>query len=263
MSNSSSLPMVRGSSQRSFTGTLTLIALRAADPLLQYTLFQKGYAADALVRVGLLHPARTLALGNGIGPVPTLLVRMYSVAALRHCYWVTCTNDSTYFPPSAGLFVGGFNIAASTFNTFVAAYMLSKASYLLSAPVDSFEGWVSALGWHQWVGLGMFAAGIAMEIVSEESRKAFKAKPENKGKVDDTGLFGFVRHPNYLGYLLWRCGMTLATGSIPATITYGIFQFTQFAFSIPDLAAHMSRKYGDQWTDYQRRVASRMIPGIY
>ncbi len=57
--------------------------------------------------------------------------------------------------------------------------------------------------------------------------------------------------------------MTLATGSIPATITYGIFQFTQFAFSIPDLATYMDKKYGVQWTDYQRRVTSRLIPGIY
>ncbi|KAG7446959.1 uncharacterized protein BT62DRAFT_94795 [Guyanagaster necrorhizus] len=259
----SSLPMVRGSNQRSLSGMLTFIALRAADPVLQYTLFEKGYAANALVRVGILNPARTLVSGNGIGPVPTLLMGMYSVAAFRHCYWVTFTNDSTYFPPSASLFVGAYNAVASTFNTFVAAYTLSKASPLLSIPADSFEGWASALGWHQWVGLGMFAAGITMEIVAEESRKAFKANLENKGKVDDTGLFGFVRHPNYLGYLLWHCGMTLATGSISATISYGIFQFTQFTFSIPELATYMSKKYGDQWTDYQRRVPYRMIPGIY
>lgn len=38
----------------------------------------------------------------------------------------------------------------------------------------------------------MFVAGIALEIIPEETRKSFKAKPENKGKLDNTGLWGWV-----------------------------------------------------------------------
>ena len=44
----------------------------------------------------------------------------------------------------------------------------------------------------RWVGLALFASGITIEMYSEETRKAFKKDPRNKGKVDDTGLFGIV-----------------------------------------------------------------------
>jgi steroid 5-alpha reductase family enzyme len=46
------------------------------------------------------------------------------------------------------------------------------------------------LGWKQYLGIGLFAAGIALEVLPEETRRAFKKKPENKGKVDDTGMWG-------------------------------------------------------------------------
>ena len=40
--------------------------------------------------------------------------------------------------------------------------------------------------------MALFASGITIEMYSEETRKAFKKDPRNKGKVDDTGLFGIV-----------------------------------------------------------------------
>ncbi|KAJ6595535.1 hypothetical protein DFH09DRAFT_1305341 [Mycena vulgaris] len=57
-----------------------------------------------------------------------------------------------------------------------------------------------------------------METIAEGSRKKFKKDLKNKGKIDDTGLWSFVRHPNYLGYTFWRTGITLATGSLGATV---------------------------------------------
>lgn len=43
------------------------------------------------------------------------------------------------------------------------------------------------LGWKQYAGISLFALGIGLEVIPEETRKSFKAKPENKGKVDNTG----------------------------------------------------------------------------
>lgn len=86
--------------------------------------------------------------------------------------------------------------------------------------------------WKQYTGLGLVVAGLLIEVLSEEQRKVFKAKSENKGKLCDegalcksretrmdltardfTGLFGLVRHPNYLGYTIWRTGLALSTVS--------------------------------------------------
>ena len=54
-----------------------------------------------------------------------------------------------------------------------------------------------------YLGLGLFALGSALETVSELQRKAFKAKESNKGKVYTGGLFSLARHINYTGEILW------------------------------------------------------------
>jgi steroid 5-alpha reductase family enzyme len=41
--------------------------------------------------------------------------------------------------------------------------------------------------------------GIVFEAVADAQLAAFKAVPENRGKVMDTGLWRYTRHPNYFG----------------------------------------------------------------
>nr|WP_315456478.1 DUF1295 domain-containing protein [uncultured Sphingorhabdus sp.] len=41
--------------------------------------------------------------------------------------------------------------------------------------------------------------GIAFETIGDAQLNAFRANPANKGKVLDTGLWKYTRHPNYFG----------------------------------------------------------------
>lgn len=86
-----------------------------------------------------------------------------------------------------------YNLFVDTFNTFSAVRALTA-----SGPVVA-DNFIEALGWKQWTGIGLFVVGILIETLCEESRKRFKADPANKGKIDDTGLWSIVRHPNYAG----------------------------------------------------------------
>jgi len=95
------------------------------------------------------------------------------------------------------------NFVTDTISTLNAVYTVTSSS-----PVEA-ESFIGALGWKQWAGVGLFIVGMLMEIVSEGSRKRFKANPSNKGKIDDTGLWSVVRHPNYAGYVLWRSSVML------------------------------------------------------
>ncbi|KAI5890718.1 uncharacterized protein SCHCODRAFT_02750441 [Schizophyllum commune H4-8] len=264
-------PIIRGFYERSLAGILLTLVGRAADIPIQYLLFKNGHAVNLLVRVGLIsqpavaQAALTTGPGfGGLGPVPTLLLGIYTVTSMRHMYWVTMTN-TMYFGPAGAAFVSIYNGLLNAANTFVAAYgasnLVQAAANATSA--DSIVGWATSLGWQQWTGLGLFLSGIAIEMLSEESRKKFKSDPRNKGKVDGTGLFGVVRHPNYLGYTLWRTGATLATGSVPAAIVSLLFQVNQFSRSIPGLTEYMADRYGQQWTEYEKRVPYKIIPGLY
>ena len=48
------------------------------------------------------------------------------------------------------------------------------------------------------VGILIIVAAIAGESAADREMKAFKANPDNKGRVCDTGLWAWTRHPNYL-----------------------------------------------------------------
>lgn len=55
-----------------------------------------------------------------------------------------------------------------------------------------------------WVGLLVWALGIALETVADVQKTRFKANPANKGRFINTGLWSRSRHPNYFGEItLW------------------------------------------------------------
>ena len=61
------------------------------------------------------------------------------------------------------------------------------------------EGGRSILGPVAYLGIVIALIGIAFETVGDAQLKAFRANPANKGKVLDTGLWRYTRHPNYFG----------------------------------------------------------------
>jgi steroid 5-alpha reductase family enzyme len=50
-----------------------------------------------------------------------------------------------------------------------------------------------------WIGAGVWLIGFLFEAVGDWQLTRFKANPANKGKVLNTGLWRYTRHPNYFG----------------------------------------------------------------
>lgn len=73
-------------------------------------------------------------------------------------------------------------------------------AWLVCLPVQlgqlGFDTPVGPLG---WTGAGLAVIGIAFESIGDAQLQTFKADPANKGKVLDTGLWRYTRHPNYFG----------------------------------------------------------------
>jgi steroid 5-alpha reductase family enzyme len=55
------------------------------------------------------------------------------------------------------------------------------------------------LGPLAWIGTVVALTGIAFESVGDWQLRQFRADPSSKGKVLDTGLWRYTRHPNYFG----------------------------------------------------------------
>lgn len=64
------------------------------------------------------------------------------------------------------------------------------------------------------VGLLVWGTGLFFETVGDHQLEQFKADPANKGKVMDSGLWRYTRHPNYFGdFAVWWGVFLVSLGS--------------------------------------------------
>ncbi|MBM4437965.1 MAG: DUF1295 domain-containing protein, partial [Actinobacteria bacterium] len=64
-------------------------------------------------------------------------------------------------------------------------------------------------------GLLLFVVGSAVEAIGDRQLSRFRSDPANRGRVLDTGLWRYTRHPNYFGDALVWWGVYLIACSTP------------------------------------------------
>jgi steroid 5-alpha reductase family enzyme len=64
-------------------------------------------------------------------------------------------------------------------------------------------------------GLILFAIGFLFEAVGDYQLMQFRRDPANRGRVLDSGLWRYTRHPNYFGDAVLWWGLFLIAASVP------------------------------------------------
>jgi steroid 5-alpha reductase family enzyme len=72
-------------------------------------------------------------------------------------------------------------------------------AWVISLPLLAAIAQPAALGLLDFVGVGLWLVGMVFEAGGDWQLARFKARPENKGRVMDKGLWRYTRHPNYFG----------------------------------------------------------------
>ncbi|MCJ7725754.1 MAG: DUF1295 domain-containing protein [Acidimicrobiia bacterium] len=77
--------------------------------------------------------------------------------------------------------------------------------WVVSLPVQAGQvPETPAAGWLALAGVVVWSIGVLFEGIGDMQLARFKADPTNKGRVMDTGLWRYTRHPNYFGnFLIW------------------------------------------------------------
>ena len=70
------------------------------------------------------------------------------------------------------------------------------AAPLLAAQISATP---NQLTWLDYIAIPVWLIGFFFEAVGDWQLAQFKAKPANKGKVLNTGVWRYTRHPNYFG----------------------------------------------------------------
>jgi len=144
---------------------------------------------------------------------------------------------------------------ASLLYVFALQFVLQ---FIVSLPVQLGQWSGSgAIGILSEMGFGLFLFGFLFEAIADWQLVRFKSNPANKGKVMDSGLWRYTRHPNHFGdALVWWGLFLIASESgyvIVILVSPALISFLLTSFSgAPTVEGRMHRR--PEYADYIRRT---------
>jgi protein-S-isoprenylcysteine O-methyltransferase Ste14 len=106
----------------------------------------------------------------------------------------------------------------------------------------------------------MSASGLILCVVGKVSLgRSFGLTPANRGVVS-TGLYQFVRHPIYMGYLLTHVGFVIAN---PIAWNFFILATADVALLFRAIREERTLALDPAYAAYMQRVRWRLAPGLF
>jgi steroid 5-alpha reductase family enzyme len=135
-------------------------------------------------------------------------------------------------------------------------------AFIVSAPlqVAGTAGVDDPLMFNDWLGLVFFAVGLYFEVVGDWQLTKFKQDPAMKGKVLNTGLWRYTRHPNYFGdtclwWGLWLMCLDEPLG-LAAIVGPLLMSFLLMRVSGVPMLENRMKKTREGYEDYVKQTSS-------
>lgn len=218
--------------------------------------------------MGILALASWLHVGGGPGALATLIMLMTTAWGFRlgiylFLRWRKEGEDKRYkMILKKDREAGRFALAALTRVWLMQAVLL----FMVSSPAQVgilASGSPAPIPTLAWAGFGVWCVGVFFEWVGDWQLARFKADPANHGKVLDTGLWRYTRHPNYFGDFAAWWGIWIACASAgwqyaAATVIGPLFlSFTLTKWSgVALLERGLDKSKGDKYAEYKRRTSA-------
>lgn len=140
------------------------------------------------------------------------------------------------------------------------------ATILVLAPWEytHMSGPIPRDGWVAWVGIALFAAGIAINVWAMATLRAMytvRLAVQQDHRLVTSGPYRIVRHPGYFGFVLALPGMGLALGSL-ALLAFTVAILLWLVSRIREEEQMLVEKFGETYRAYQRKT-KRLIPLVY
>jgi protein-S-isoprenylcysteine O-methyltransferase Ste14 len=116
----------------------------------------------------------------------------------------------------------------------------------------------------RWVGAGLMLIGNIFFIAAHnELGKQWSAELEIQSghNLIDTGIYQFIRHPMYTGFLVFGLGLILLSANFFGCAYLPVVS-VMIAFRLPAEEAMLLEVFGETYQKYQSRT-SALFPGIF
>ncbi len=136
-------------------------------------------------------------------------------------------------------------------------------AWIVSLPLLGISVSSAPLNWLDLAGFALWFAGFAWAAIADWQLTRFKAQAANHGRVLDSGLWRYCRHPNYFGEcLLWWGFYLMALGVGAWWSIIGPLLMTLLLLKVSGVAL-LEKDIGERrpgYADYMRRT-NAFIPG--
>jgi len=145
---------------------------------------------------------------------------------------------------------------------FTVFLLQGSLAWMVSAPIQlaMASPLPERLGWLDWAATALFVAGFLFESVGDLQLARFKADPASAGKVLDSGLWAWTRHPNYFGDCVqWWAFFLIALATPRGWVSIVgplLMTFLLMRVSGVPMLERSLRKTRPGYDDYRERVAA-------
>ena len=109
--------------------------------------------------------------------------------------------------------------------------------------------------WGMYLGVALSLVGALLVILGwKEIYKYYWSKEEGKGKLVTKGIYAYIRHPQYTGFLLITLGMIFEWATIPLLIMWPILAVLYYRLAKKE-ELDMEKEFGREYIEYKRRTS--------
>lgn len=104
----------------------------------------------------------------------------------------------------------------------------------------------------------MYITGAVLIIWGWKSiHKQYWSKEEGKGKLVTGGIYNYIRHPQYTGFLTITLGMLMEWATIPLLIMWPILVVLYYRLAKKE-EGYMVQEFGEEYERYRSRTGMFM-----
>ena len=159
---------------------------------------------DSMWSIMFLIAAWAYSVSTIAGPRATLVLLLVAIWSIRLAGYITWRNwgdeeDYRYQK------IRENNSPNFGFKSLYIVFGLQAGlAWIVSLPLLAAMNSDAPIGVLDAIGVVVWAVGFSFETVGDLQLAQFRANPENKGKVLNSGLWRLTRHPNYFGdFCVW------------------------------------------------------------
>jgi methanethiol S-methyltransferase len=120
--------------------------------------------------------------------------------------------------------------------------------------------WIGHTG--MYIGTVLILIGIALVILGwNVVYKRYWRKDEGKGELVTEGIYRYIRHPQYTGFMLITLGMLLDWATLPMLIMWPIMAVLYYRLAKKE-EGYMLGQFGKQYAEY-RQMTGMFLPSLY